>query len=128
LPALAGPAGLRPEAASGRAEAQSFPFPGIVLSAAPQKAVSEPLARPAAGAAQAAEVLPRVGPAEASGAEVGPQREALQVARPSERPQAVLPWGLLSWVCRRDPILPLLAPSPAVRFAHAMVSLRIASL
>ena len=105
LPARAGLAEVRPEAASGRAEAQSFPFRGTALSAALQKAVSELLARPAAGAAvSAAEVLPPEGAAEASGAEVEPRREAaaraaavlrlaeaLQAARPSEQPRAARP-------------------------------------
>jgi hypothetical protein len=57
-------------------------------------------------------------------AEEVPQREA---ARPLEQLRAVGPLAA-AWVFRRDRALPLPAPPPAARLAHAMASKRVASL
>ncbi len=76
-----------------------------------------------------AEEPPQEAAAEVSGEVAAPWQEAVpRAARPSEGLRAADLSALLSWVCRRDQVLPSPAPSPAVKFAHAMGSLRIASL
>jgi hypothetical protein len=93
--------------------------------------------QPQGAAVWVAGVRPLEGAAEAEvlDGEAGPQQEAAalaeeapqRAARPSEELRAVGPLAA-AWVFHRDRALPLPAPAPVARLAHAMASKRVASL
>jgi hypothetical protein len=124
------PSARQPEGAVGAAWAAAAQPQGV--AAVVWVAVEQPQAE----AERVAEALPREGVVEVSDGEAGlqrvvaalaeqvPQREA---ARPLEQLRAVGPLAV-AWVFRRDRALPLPAPPPAARLAHAMASKRVASL
>jgi hypothetical protein len=123
---VAGHAGVAPEAAQDAAEAPRQEAEAQVAAAVPRLE--------AAARAGVAEVVPRLEAAARAGvAEVVRQpvarRDAAEVLRRAARgarAAAARPSAVLS-VFRRDRLHRRPAPSPAARFAHAMVRLQIAS-
>jgi hypothetical protein len=80
--------------------------------------------RPEVAVVGPAGVVPQLAEAVVARASAAARRRA---EVPSERPRAA-DLSAAVWVFRRDRALPLPAPPPAARLAHAMASKRIASL